>query len=359
MRLIAILFLGTCLAWPQPPSPSNPKQDVKSSADDNPRGTVKSPVVVRLLPSPQTGDEPTIVQSKGGNQSTDWWMFGITLIIALIGAIQTRVFWIQAQRLEETIDKMEEISSRQTADIQASLAETTKAASAMQRIAESMAISVESVKVSVGINREIADRQKLITELQSRAYLTVVFEGVVPQNAEAGLRFEPRMKIVNRGNTPAANVRYSALADVLAFPLREDFAFPVPELPRGHSSPIGPGLEKIISAVVPRIYPEVERAQICKSNGQRIIMWGTILYEDGLASRGLLGLRLRSTKSTRTCGFRKTPPDTTNPTKAKAISPPDQRASLASPLKLAIIQSGLLHPAGASPARITTTVWPS
>jgi hypothetical protein len=175
---------------------------------------------------------------------------------------------------------MDEIAGQQTQDIQASIAEATRAAHAMEQIAESMAISVESVRQSVAINREIADRQKLVSELQSRAYLTIVFLGVVPQNTATKVRFEPRMNIDNRGNTPAYNIRFAAFADVLPFPLRDDFKFPLPPELFRHSSAIGPGLHKMISAVVPKLYPEAEADQIASGVGQRIVAWGIVKYQD-------------------------------------------------------------------------------
>lgn len=207
-------------------------------------------------------------------------MVRLTGAIVFIGVIQTIVFGLQAYRLKQTIEKMDEIAGRQTRDVQASVAEATRAASAMEGVSISMATNVESVRESVGINREIADRQKLITELQSRAYLTMLFEGMVPQNPSIGIRFEPRIRIENRGNTPARDIRFSVVADVLPFPLRDDFTFPLPTNLAGHSSVIGPGLHKIISAVVPKLYTETEASQISIGVGQRIATWGIVRYRD-------------------------------------------------------------------------------
>jgi hypothetical protein len=277
-----LILLLSCIAFAQSPSPSLPKRDAqqKQPADNNQRSTDKSPIVVKVLPSTRADKEPPANQTKNGDQSTDWWMFSATVVIAIIGAIQTRVFWIQAQRLKETINKMEEISSKQTADIQASLTQTTLAAQAMGGIAESMAINVQSVKESVAINREIADRQKLVTEFGARAYLAVMFDGMMPQDHNSGVRFQPHARITNRGNTPAYDVRFAIQADVVPFPLREDFAFAIPENLTGHSAVINPGLHKIIFNVVPKIYPPIECEQISLGIGQRVIAWGTVKYRD-------------------------------------------------------------------------------
>jgi hypothetical protein len=111
----------------------------------------------------------------------------------------------------------------------------------MERVAKAMAQNAESVKTSVAMQREIADRQKLVTELQSRAYLSIVLVGVVPQNSDTGYRYEPRLGIVNNGSTPAYDVSFRASSDLCHFPLPPDFAFPLPEaIPSRSISVIGP-----------------------------------------------------------------------------------------------------------------------
>jgi hypothetical protein len=277
-------------AQSQPPSPTpavkggQPRQAAtdrqrQTAADE--RGTEQSPNSVKVLPSAMTQGEASNGKAKELDQSSpDWWMVRLTAAIAVIGVIQTIVFGVQAYMLKQTIEKMDEIAGQQTKDVQASVAEATRAAAAMEGVSISMASNVESVRESVGINREIADRQKLITELQSRAYLTILFEALVPQNPSTGIRFQPRMRIENRGNTPAHDIRFSIVADVLPFPLRDDFTFPLPTDTAGHSSVIGPGLNKMISAVVPKLYPDTEATQISIGVGQRIATWGIVKYRD-------------------------------------------------------------------------------
>ncbi len=207
-------------------------------------------------------------------------MVRLTGAIVFIGLVQTIVFGLQALRLKQTIEKMEEIAGKQTLDVQASIVEATRAAQAMEQVSESLALNAKSVGESVGITREIADRQRLITELQSRAYLLVLFEGMVPQNIAANVKFEPRIRIENKGGTPAHNIRFAIRADVLSFPLRDDFTFPLPTDEFAYSSAIGPGLHKIIFAVVPNIYAEAEAEQIASGLGRRVVTWGIVKYED-------------------------------------------------------------------------------
>jgi hypothetical protein len=287
-----LCFLAPLLAQPQsqppPPIPAvkrdQPKQpaaNIQKQSSTNERGSDKSPIVVEVLPTAEAQQKTADNEANGLDKSSaDWWMVRLTGAIVFLGCIQTVVFWVQARRLKQTIDKMEEISRQQTSDVQASITQATRAATAMERTAESMAASVKFVRETVEINREIADRQELVAELQSRAYLTIVFEGVAPQNIETGFRFEPRVRIENRGNTPAHTIRFAAFADVIPFPLPDDFRFSLPtELP-GHSATIGPGLHKIVSAVVPKLYPAAEANQIASGEGQRIIAWGIVKYQD-------------------------------------------------------------------------------
>lgn len=303
MRTLLLLpcFLVPLLAQPQslPPFPTtaikrNPPEQATAEAQKrvatDTRGTEQSPIVVRVLPSTKSQDQPYGGKARELDQSSvDWWMVRLTGAIAFISLVQTTVFGLQARRLKQTIQKMDAIASQQTQDVQASIAEATRAAQAMERISESMANSTESVRESVNISRDIADRQKLITELQSRGYLTIAFESMVPQNPAAGLRFAPHMRLENRGSTPAYNIRFATSADVLPFPLADDFAFPLPAEPPYHSGTIGPGLHKILSAVVPKQYTDTEAGQIESGSGQRIVAWGIVKYQDAFTiERSLL-----------------------------------------------------------------------
>jgi len=196
-------------------------------------------------------------------------------LVAFTGFLwwSTRRLWLETKRLAEA-------SNQQSTDMRDSIAQAGRSATAMEGVAESMAANVETIKTSVEINREIADRQKLITELQTRAYLSVSFGSVVEQNA-AGLRYEPKMLLINNGNTPAYNVRYRAAADVLPFPLPAGFGFPL-----NHGAPVtsagmlGPRQNFIISAIVPNMVHARDVAEITTGVTKRLYIWGIIEYQD-------------------------------------------------------------------------------
>jgi hypothetical protein len=103
---------------------------------------------------------------------------------------------------------------------------------------------------------------------------------MVPQKTSLGVKFEPKWNLVNRGNTPATNIRFAAFADVLAFPLADDIAFPLPDDLAGRSGTIGPGLQKIISAMVPKLYEEDDVPQIELGRGKVVVGWGMVRYQD-------------------------------------------------------------------------------
>lgn len=139
----------------------------------------------------------------------------------------------------------------------------------------------KSLDVTTGINKEIAERQKLVTELQSRAYLSVAFAAVVPQNRDTGYRYEPRFAIINHGHTPAYDVSFRINADVCPFPLPADFTFPLPNaVPTRSVSIIWPQQNKIITAVLPRLYSDEEERAIKDGVAQRINVWGIVTYRD-------------------------------------------------------------------------------
>jgi hypothetical protein len=290
-RLTLLIILCSTFGQSQPPTPApaiksnQPKQPAASrqnQATADERGSKQSPVFIKVLPPEKAYDETADDKTKDLDKSSaDWWMVRLTAAIAIIGIIQAIVFGIQAYMLKQTISKMDEIAGGQARDVQASIAEATRAATAMEAVATSMAVNSSSVKESVLISREIADRQKFISELQSRAYLSVEFGSVVPQNIVTGMRFEPRVVITNRGNTPAYKVRLNLRADVIDFPLKDAFQFDLPEIAEsGTGGIIAGGTNKTSSAVVPIMYAEKEVERIKTGGEKRLIMWGNVTYED-------------------------------------------------------------------------------
>ncbi len=290
--------------WGQAPSVGEKaggnKKGNPTLSTDNPKplqiGTKETPLVVDPQGHVNTPEETAKSQKDEDHKAfVDFWAVSSAVAVAVFTGILMIIGWRgvnaanrtlreikrQADLMDTQIQDSRKSGADNSRDVQASIAEATRAAKAMEGIAESMVANAESMKTSVAISREIADTQKLVTELQSRAYLAVFFTGVIPQNTNPGYKYEPRAKIVNRGNTPAHDIRFSMNADIVDFPVKEDFfAFPVPQVLAGYSSMIAPGLEKIIRAVVPNLCSESESAEIRSATTKRIIAWGMVSYKD-------------------------------------------------------------------------------
>jgi hypothetical protein len=240
-----------------------------------------SSVTARVLPAATAQEFSVEGQADRDNHSpANWWMVRLAFLIVLICTFQTWLFGLQARRLKHAVEKMEEIAEGQTIDMQSSIDEVSRAATAIERMVEAMTLSGESIKNSVVINREIADRQKFIMESQSRAYLQVGLENGVCQDET--YVFETIASIANRGNTPAYDVTYRCATDVVPYPIPDDFVF---SLRNEHSeisvSIIGPGGTKSIRSTVPNRIPDDELEAIKSANGaRRLIMWGEVNYKD-------------------------------------------------------------------------------
>jgi hypothetical protein len=262
----------------QPRNNTNGTQKVPSN---DLRGTDNSPIVVKVLPTPKTNEETAQEEQTRKDQSdANWWMVRLTAFIGFIALIQTVVFGIQALRLKQTVIKMEEIAKGQTSDMKASIGEATRAAAAMEGIAKSMDANAQSMKVSVGISREIADRQKLVTELTGRAYLSATLNTAIFQDEHHV--FEASAVLTNRGSTPAYDVTFRSTVGILPYPIPDNFDFPLPDETIGPSvSLIAPGLTKLLFRRLSERVPDNEVPTIKNLTGQHcFVLWGTANYRD-------------------------------------------------------------------------------
>ena len=250
-------------------------------------------LAVYQVPIPLPGQVPesiTITRLPSVSVERDWidyWTLGFSGLLALIGiggviaAIRTlRAIEKQAGLMETQIKDSRKSSEDNSRDVQASIAEATRASKAMEGIAESMASNVKSVKESVDISREIANMQKLATELHSRAYLSAVFSTARFQDSNHV--FEVQAVLRNHGNTPAYDVVFKAAAQVVPVPLPDNFAFPLPGDTAGTSvSLIAPGTTKLMNRRVSDRVPN-DQVDAIKLGGpsQCLAMWGIVNYQD-------------------------------------------------------------------------------
>lgn len=146
-----------------------------------------------------------------------------------------------------------------------SIAESGRAASAMEDVSRHFAENVAIVK----------DR----SAKQMRAYVSVLVHSGVYQEREKGFYFEGKPMMLNMGNTPAHNVRYRATADILPIQIPSDFPFPLPER-ASSAATLGPHQNFIMGARVGTFYDDRDVFAIKNATGRALYVWGIITYED-------------------------------------------------------------------------------
>jgi len=171
-------------------------------------------------------------------------------------------------------------AKEQSGAMERSIAQATLAAKAMQSVADSMAINVSALSETVATNKEIAARQKVLGEMQLRAYISVVIGGAIYQDRENKLRFEGRPMLVNDGNTPANRVVHKTIAAILPVPLPNGFVLPEPQSAEAGEGMIGPRQNRILTGIVSEFVDDGEVASIKRGDGKALYVWGSVNYED-------------------------------------------------------------------------------
>jgi hypothetical protein len=142
MNLFCV-FVLTFLALQSPaPSPKKviqPEQQRSAStaqpSSSDQRGTEEYPLVVKALDTPKTQDE--INQETTDRQekaASNWWMIGLTGVLALIAFGQLAVYLYQAIKLRQTVQS----SIDQGKAMQDHIAEAKRSADAMEKIAHTI-----------------------------------------------------------------------------------------------------------------------------------------------------------------------------------------------------------------------------
>jgi hypothetical protein len=131
-----------------------------------------------------------------------------------------------------------------------------------------------------------AAQSVVLVAQQMRAYLSVRIDGGIYQDRALNLRFEVRPMLINTGLTPARRISYVAKADVLPFPLPDDFVFPSLEPPRTAFGILGPQQNFIMNAMVDgNFFDDSEVEDIKRGRGRRLYIWGTVTYEDAIGEQ--------------------------------------------------------------------------
>jgi hypothetical protein len=122
--------------------------------------------------------------------------------------------------------------------------------------------------------------QMRTTRRQLRAYLSVVIGGAVYQDPAVPLKFEAKPLIKNNGQTPAYNVRYRIKAEIISDTAAKNYTFDTPpDIPKSQSS-IGPGEDRLMSAILGYTVPMPDIQVIKDGQGKALWVWGIVHYDD-------------------------------------------------------------------------------
>jgi hypothetical protein len=190
----------------------------------------------------------------------------VGIVQAIIFILQLIVFGIQAWKLDQTV----KAAAQQGSDMKRSIDEATRAANAMEISAKAATVASQAAAQSVALLPK-----------QMRAYLSVRIGGGVYQDRAVNLRFEVTPMLINTGLTPANRVSYAAKANVLPFPLADEFVFPPLDKPRSVFGLLAPQQNLIMNAMVKSdFFDDGEVENIKRGRGRRVYIWGTVVYED-------------------------------------------------------------------------------
>jgi len=191
-------------------------------------------------------------------------------VVTLALAIWTGLLWYATVRLGRDA---KETSERQSEEMQRSIAEATRAATAMEAVAVAASVSARASTESVATLKEV-------TAKQMRAYLSVVMNGGTFQERGKGIYFGINPILTNSGNTPAHGIRYWANAGVYDFPLPDDFDFPDGEDSVVTSFAIGPHQSVVLNARLPDFVGDDQAQDIKDGKNKRVYIWGKVSYVD-------------------------------------------------------------------------------
>src|SRR5260221_484975 len=151
----------------------------------------------------------------------------------------------------------------QSKSMEKSVEEAKRAASAMEMIAQDIAVSSKAATARVSAIVQ-----------QMPAYICVVIGSAVYQERAKNLKFQAVPSVVNAGLTPAHKVSFRADAAILPIPLPENFTFPLPDIAQG-TSVIGPRQNITVSPMVKDFVDDAEDGGPLRDigKGEREIFW--------------------------------------------------------------------------------------
>jgi hypothetical protein len=126
----------------------------------------------------------------------------------------------------------------------------------------------------------LGKEQSETTRAQLRAYLSVVVGTAIYQERSKDLMFEAKPSILNNGQTPAYNVRYSAKAEILSDSVAASYIFREPSAAPQSQSSIGPRENRLMGVLLGYHVADSEIQDILDGKGKALWVWGIVYYDD-------------------------------------------------------------------------------
>ncbi len=252
------------------PTPSvgiSSQQEQNKSKQPNNNTNIKTgeseqhPAFIKIVPADATPDETSYRSYEEKEKPPlDRWLTYATISLSVftfflfcgtvILAVYTFKLWVEAS----------ETSKRQANEMQNSIAEATRAATAMEQVAKNSAESVTAVKQR--------------TAQQMRAYLTVIIGNAAYQDRATNTKFAGYPRLINTGHTPAHKVKFKARA-IISAALPDNFDFPLPGEFIG-ASVLGPQQFNDLRGIVDDFVPDDEVVGIKHGQGKFLYIWGLV-----------------------------------------------------------------------------------
>jgi hypothetical protein len=274
---VALLLASTIVAQSEQPSRDGSPSPLQPKANADQRGTEQAPLIVKVVPK-TNAEAAQEAQEKRDKSAADWWLVRLTGVLGAVGFLQLLVFGWQGWQLRKTVRITRDAGQSQSQDMAAAIAQSARAASAMESVAESMGKNVISVQESVATT-------KANWAAQMRAYLSISPGALIEQDDNKEVKIELQPWIVNNGLTPAHEVRYNAKVQVLRIPIADNFTFPLPPMaPAPSTTTVGPRQQTFMITAADDLLARNVLAELKQPGGRRLVIYGTVTYKDAFGN---------------------------------------------------------------------------
>jgi len=249
--LVAAMAYGAARASTE--SPGVPDVYSVPPAKPDRRGTEQQPLVITKAVEERSRDD----LDESAHARNERVMMNATVVLAVFTAfLWAANIWL--------IIETRRVSAKQSIDTQRAIGEQTRSADAMQSVAEATRANALIVQT--------------LLQKQMRAYLSVEFGSATYQDANNIFMAVPMM--TNNGLTPARNVCFKVLADILDGSKPDVIEFAdIGELIVNDIG-IAPRQSFTFRGLINRRVPDADVEGIMQGSTKRLFAWGRVTYDD-------------------------------------------------------------------------------